>query len=81
MSFNQYAKEEIARGLDETCTEEGWAQDTPGKKYFETIRVTAADYFLPGPRVCSSTSATWARSSTTITSLRTSSAASGRSSA
>jgi ubiquinone/menaquinone biosynthesis C-methylase UbiE len=35
MSFKQYLTAEIAAGLDETYRVEDWAQDHPGRKYFD----------------------------------------------
>ncbi|HJQ84981.1 MAG TPA: class I SAM-dependent methyltransferase [Candidatus Binatia bacterium] len=35
MAFKQYLKVEITKGLDETYTEEHWAKDQPGKKYYD----------------------------------------------
>ena len=35
MSFKQYLRHEITKGLDETYTEEGWAKTTPGKSYYD----------------------------------------------
>ena len=35
MSFKQYLRKEITKGLDETYTEEHWAQGTPGKAYYD----------------------------------------------
>jgi SAM-dependent methyltransferase len=34
MSFKQYLRKEITKGLDETYTEEHWAKETPGKAYY-----------------------------------------------
>ncbi len=35
MAFKQYLKIEITKGLDETYTEEHWAKDQPGRKYYD----------------------------------------------
>jgi ubiquinone/menaquinone biosynthesis C-methylase UbiE len=35
MSFKQYLRKEITKGLDETYTEEHWAKDMPGKSYYD----------------------------------------------
>ncbi len=35
MAFKQFLKIEITKGLDETYTEEHWAKDHPGKKYYD----------------------------------------------
>ena len=35
MSFKQFLKIEITKGLDETYTEEHWAKDNPGKQYYD----------------------------------------------
>ena len=35
MSFKQYLRKEITKGLDETYTEEHWAKQTPGKAYYD----------------------------------------------
>ena len=35
MSFKQYLKIEIAKGLDETYVLEGWAKDHPGRAYYD----------------------------------------------
>ena len=35
MSFKQYLREEITRGLDETYREEHWAKDYPGRAYYD----------------------------------------------
>jgi SAM-dependent methyltransferase len=35
MSFKQYLKAEIARGLDETYVLEDWAKDHPGRSYYD----------------------------------------------
>jgi ubiquinone/menaquinone biosynthesis C-methylase UbiE len=35
MSFKQYLREEITRGLDETYREEHWAKDAPGRAYYD----------------------------------------------
>ena len=35
MSFKQYLRKEITKGLDETYTEEGWAKEMPGRAYYD----------------------------------------------
>ena len=35
MSFKQYLRKEITKGLDETYTEEHWAKQTPGRAYYD----------------------------------------------
>jgi SAM-dependent methyltransferase len=35
MSFKQYLRKEITKGLDETYTEEHWAKSTPGRAYYD----------------------------------------------
>src|SRR5438093_10497085 len=49
MAFKQYLKEEITRGLDETYTEEGWAKETPGKKYYDVHLSTIEKHEMATP--------------------------------
>ena len=35
MSFKQFLRKEITKGLDETYTEEHWAKKTPGRAYYD----------------------------------------------
>ena len=49
MAFKQYLKEEITKGLDETYTEEGWAKDTPGKKYYDVHLSTIEKHEMATP--------------------------------
>jgi ubiquinone/menaquinone biosynthesis C-methylase UbiE len=44
MSFKQYLREEITRGLDETYREEHWAKDFPGKAYFDVHLSTIEEH-------------------------------------
>ncbi len=49
MAFKQYLKEEITKGLDETYTEEGWAKDTPGQKYYDVHLSTIEKHEMATP--------------------------------
>ena len=44
MSFKQFLREEITRGLDETYREEGWAKDFPGKAYYDVHLSTIQEH-------------------------------------
>src|SRR5207253_11055488 len=49
MSFKQYLREEITKGLDETYTEEHWARDHPGKAYYDVHLSTIERHELATP--------------------------------
>ncbi|HSP99235.1 MAG TPA: class I SAM-dependent methyltransferase [Candidatus Dormibacteraeota bacterium] len=50
MSFKQYLVEEVTRGLDETYkVDEAWAEDYPGKKYFDVHLSTIRDHEMATP--------------------------------
>src|SRR5439155_21987869 len=49
MSFKQYLREEITKGLDETYTEEHWARDHPGKAYYDVHLSTIERHEMATP--------------------------------
>ena len=49
MSFKQYLRQEITKGLDETYTEEHWAKSTPGKAYYEVHLSTIEGHEMATP--------------------------------
>jgi SAM-dependent methyltransferase len=49
MSFKQYLKAEITKGLDETYTEEHWAKETPGKAYYDVHLSTIERHEMAAP--------------------------------
>jgi SAM-dependent methyltransferase len=49
MSFKQFLKIEITKGLDETYTEEHWAKDHPGKAYYDVHLSTIEKHEMATP--------------------------------
>ena len=49
MSFKQYLRKEITKGLDETYTEEHWARDHPGKAYYDVHLSTIERHEMATP--------------------------------
>jgi len=49
MSFKQYLRQEITKGLDETYTEEHWAKSTPGKAYYDVHLSTIEQHEMATP--------------------------------
>ncbi len=49
MSFKQYLRREITKGLDETYTEEHWARETPGRAYYDVHLSTIEEHEMATP--------------------------------
>jgi SAM-dependent methyltransferase len=49
MSFKQYLRHEITKGLDETYTEEHWAKETPGRAYYDVHLSTIEQHEMATP--------------------------------
>jgi SAM-dependent methyltransferase len=49
MSFKQFLRKEITKGLDETYTEEHWAKETPGKAYYDVHLSTIEQHEMATP--------------------------------